>query len=193
MEQLINKLAKAKAIMDKSDTIRNGNAQHQINDVNLETFNAPNARYNIPPEMISESSTFNKNNVDMSVLNVKPVGVPTFDAIKNSKLPDEIKKIMLEHPISQPQQQVTLSDDLLEKAAKLMNNGNSTAKKTNVSKNEGVIDYNVIKEMINEAVKSAMKESGLLVESTEKTNDVFTFKVGKHIFEGKLTKIKKLS
>lgn len=193
MEQLINKLAKAKAIMDKSDTIRNGNAQHQINDVNLETFNAPNARYNIPPEMISESSTFNKNNVDMSVLNVKPVGVPTFDAIKNSKLPDEIKKIMLEHPISQPQQQVTLSDDLLEKAAKLMNNGNSTAKKTNVSKNEGVIDYNVIKEMINEAVKSAMKESGLLVESTEKTNDVFIFKVGKHIFEGKLTKIKKLS
>ena len=193
MEQLINKLAKAKAIMDKSDTIRNGNAQHQINDVNLETFNTPNARYNIPPEMISESSTFNKNNVDMSVLNVKPVGVPTFDAIKNSKLPDEIKKIMLEHPISQPQQQVTLSDDLLEKAAKLMNNGNSTAKKTNVSKNEGVIDYNVIKEMINEAVKSAMKESGLLVESTEKTNDVFTFKVGKHIFEGKLTKIKKLS
>lgn len=193
MEQLINKLAKAKAIMDKSDTIRNGNAQHQINDVNLETFNAPNARYNIPPEMISESSTFNKNNVDMSVLNVKPVGVPTFDAIKNSKLPDEIKKIMLEHPISQPQQQVTLSDDLLEKAAKLMNNGNSTAKKTNVSKNEGVIDYNVIKEMINDAVKSAMKESGLLVESTEKTNDVFTFKVGKHIFEGKLTKIKKLS
>lgn len=193
MEQLINKLAKAKAIMDKSDTIRNGNAQHQINDVNLETFNAPNARYNIPPEMISESSTFNKNNVDMSVLNVKPVGVPTFDAIKNSKLPDEIKKIMLEHPISQPQQQVTLSDDLLEKAAKLMNNGNSTAKKTNVSKNEGVIDYNVIKEMINEALKSAMKESGLLVESTEKTNDVFTFKVGKHIFEGKLTKIKKLS
>lgn len=193
MEQLINKLAKAKAIMDKSDTIRNGNAQHQINDVNLETFNAPNARYNIPPEMISESSTFNKNNVDMSVLNVKPVGVPTFDAIKNSKLPDEIKKIMLEHPISQPQQQATLSDDLLEKAAKLMNNGNSTAKKTNVSKNEGVIDYNVIKEMINEAVKSAMKESGLLVESTEKTNDVFTFKVGKHIFEGKLTKIKKLS
>lgn len=193
MEQLINKLAKAKAIMDKSDTIRNGNAQHQINDVNLETFNTPNARYNIPPEMISESSTFNKNNVDMSVLNVKPVGVPTFDAIKNSKLPDEIKKIMLEHPISQPQQQVTLSDDLLEKAAKLMNNGNSTAKKTNVSKNEGVIDYNVIKEMINDAVKSAMKESGLLVESTEKTNDVFTFKVGKHIFEGKLTKIKKLS
>lgn len=193
MEQLINKLAKAKAIMDKSDTIRNGNAQHQINDVNLETFNAPNARYNIPPEMISESSAFNNNNVDMSVLNVKPVGVPTFDAIKNSKLPDEIKKIMLEHPISQPQQQVTLSDDLLEKAAKLMNNGNSTAKKTNVSKNEGVIDYNVIKEMINEAVKSAMKESGLLVESTEKTNDVFTFKVGKHIFEGKLTKIKKLS
>jgi DUF917 family protein len=31
------------------------------------------------------------------------------------------------------------------------------------------------------------------VESTDKTNELFSFKVGKHIFEGKVTKIKKLS
>jgi hypothetical protein len=47
--------------------------------------------------------------------------------------------------------------------------------------------------MIESAVNNALKENGLLVESTEKTNEVFTFKVGKHIFEGKVTKIKKLS
>jgi hypothetical protein len=42
-------------------------------------------------------------------------------------------------------------------------------------------------------VEDVLKENGLLVESTSRTNDLFTFKVGKHIFEGKLTKIKKIS
>jgi hypothetical protein len=46
--------------------------------------------------------------------------------------------------------------------------------------------------MVNEAVKSALKENGLLVESSEKSNEMFNFKVGKHVFEGKVTKIKKL-
>ena len=47
--------------------------------------------------------------------------------------------------------------------------------------------------MINEAVNNAIKENGLMVESTEKSNEVFSFRVGKHIFEGKVTKIKKIS
>jgi hypothetical protein len=47
--------------------------------------------------------------------------------------------------------------------------------------------------MIESAVNNALKENGLLVESTERANEVFTFKVGKHIFEGKVTKIKKIS
>ena len=47
--------------------------------------------------------------------------------------------------------------------------------------------------MINEAVRSALKENGLVTESTEKTNEMFTFKVGKHQFEGRVTKVKKLS
>jgi hypothetical protein len=55
------------------------------------------------------------------------------------------------------------------------------------------IDYNLIKKMINEAVNEALHENGLITESSEKSNEVFTFKVGKHVFEGKVTKIKKLS
>jgi hypothetical protein len=47
--------------------------------------------------------------------------------------------------------------------------------------------------MINDAVKSALKENGLIAESTEKANETFNFRVGKHIFEGKVTKIKKMS
>jgi hypothetical protein len=55
------------------------------------------------------------------------------------------------------------------------------------------IDYDLIKKMINEAVNDALHENGLITESSEKSNEVFTFKVGKHVFEGKVTKIKKLS
>jgi hypothetical protein len=57
----------------------------------------------------------------------------------------------------------------------------------------GGIDYKLIQKMINEAVNNALKENGLVVESSEKSNEVFNFKVGKHVFEGKVTKIKKLS
>ena len=47
--------------------------------------------------------------------------------------------------------------------------------------------------MINEAVNKALQENGLIMESTEKSNEIFSFKVGKHVFEGKVTKIKKLA
>ena len=52
---------------------------------------------------------------------------------------------------------------------------------------------NEIRDIVRETVEDVLKEIGLLVESTSRTNDLFTFKVGKHIFEGKLTKIKKIS
>ena len=38
-----------------------------------------------------------------------------------------------------------------------------------------------------------LKENGLVMESAEKSNEIFSFKVGKHVFEGKVTKIKKLA
>jgi DUF917 family protein len=50
-----------------------------------------------------------------------------------------------------------------------------------------------LKKMIKEAVRETLKEQGLIAESTEKTNEIFSFKVGKHIFEGKITKVKKIS
>jgi hypothetical protein len=37
-----------------------------------------------------------------------------------------------------------------------------------------------------------LKDAGMLVESTQDTNEVIQFKVGQHLFIGKVTKIKKL-
>ena len=191
-QELMQKLALSKAIMDKSDNIKKGS----LPPTSLQEFNAPNAKYNIPSDILQEES---QQPYLSSVPNTKPVGVPTIDAIKSSKLPDEIKRLMIEHPIAQPQQMAgpTLSNELVEKAARLMKENKSgyvpeSAKKETQVKSTG-LNMSQIKEMIEDAVNNALRENGLLVESTEKSNEQFTFKVGKHIFEGKVTKIKKLS
>lgn len=211
MDRLMEKLALSKAIMDKADGIKSSNSMNgglpptslqQLNSP--ETFNVPAAKYNIPAEFLQESEQTQQpylSNVPRE--NTKPVGVPTVDAIKNSKLPDEIKRLMMEHPIGQPQQQpTTISNDLIERAARLMNQNKegyipeSAKPKQQTQQSQpsvGGIDYKLIKKMINEAVNDALHENGLITESSEKSNEIFSFKVGKHIFEGKVTKIKKLS
>jgi hypothetical protein len=209
MDQLMQKLMISKAIMDKTDGIKRIDNREMNSPSNMvESFNMPQAKYNIPQEYLQEQPSQQMSQPYLSSLpveNTKPVGVPTIDAIKNSRLPDEIKKLMMEHPISQPQQQqtATLSNDLIERASRLMkeNPGNYTpdsakskqeTQSTQPSSSTN-IDYKLLRKMINEAVNDALKENGLLVESTDKTNELFSFKVGKHIFEGKVTKIKKLS
>jgi len=204
----MEKLALSKAIMDKADGIKSSNSMNgglpptslqQLNSP--ETFDIPNVKYNIPAEFLQESEQTQQpylSNVPRE--NTKPVGVPTVDAIKNSKLPDEIKRLMMEHPIGQPQQQsTTISNDVIERASRLMNANKegyipeSAKPKQQPQSSVSGIDYKLIKKMINEAVNDALHENGLITESSEKSNEVFSFKVGKHIFEGKVTKIKKLS
>ena len=211
MSNLMEKLALSKAIMDKADGIKNSNSMNgglpptSLQQMNSpESFNIPTAKYNIPAEFLQESEQTQQpylSNIPRE--NTKPVGVPTVDAIKNSKLPDEIKRLMMEHPIGQPQQQpTTISNDVIEKATRLMNVNkdgyipeSAKPKQSSVAtpQQSNGIDYKLIKKMINEAVNDALHENGLITESSEKSNEVFSFKVGKHIFEGKVTKIKKLS
>ena len=203
MDQLMSKLVNAKAIMNAMDTKPRA-SQGGLPPTSLEQFDVPNARYNIPQEFLQEqpSQQMQPYLSQIPRENTKPVGAPTVDAIKNSKLPDEIKKLMMENPIAQPAQQTaTLSDDLIEKASRLMKENKSgyvpesakpkTAQAQPVSNTQ--IDYKLIKKMVSQAVNEALEENGLLIESTEKSNEMFTFKVGKHIFEGRVTKIKKTS
>jgi hypothetical protein len=205
MDRLMEKLALSKAIMDKADGIKSSNSMNGgLPPTSLQQFDVPNAKYNIPSEFLQEGPSQETQYLSsVPRENTKPVGNPTVDAIKNSKLPDEIKRLMMEHPIGQPQQQpTTISNELIEKASRLMKeNSNNyvpdSAKpkqvQTQSTPSVGNIDYNVIQKMITEAVNNALRENGLLMESSEKSNEFFTFKVGKHVFEGKVNKIKKMS
>lgn len=202
---LMNKLVASRAIMNNPKFNQNRSGMNDgLPPTSLQEFSIPQAKYNIPQEYLQESPQTNQPYLsELPRVNTKPVGNPSVDAIRNSKLPDEIKRLMMEHPISQPQQQqtVTLSDDLIEKASRLMkdNSGSyvpeSAKPKQQVQSSQptGNIDYKILQKMINEAVNSALRDNGLLTESSEKANEIFSFKVGKHIFEGKVTKIKKLS
>jgi hypothetical protein len=214
MDRLTEKLALSKAIMDKADRIKNTNSMNgglpltSLQQMNLpESFNVPTAKYNIPEEFLQESNISQQPYLShIPRENTTPVGIPTVDAIKNSKLPDEIKRLMMEHPIAQPQQQsTTMSNEVIERATRLMKQNNSgyipeSAKQTQQiqqteqsTSTNGAVNYKLIQKMINEAIKNAFAENGLITESSEKSNENFNFKVGKHIFEGKITKIKKVS
>jgi hypothetical protein len=207
MSDLMQKLAmsNAKALMRETDSPRRTDSSSQSM---VQQFDIPNVKYNIPQEFLQESPQQSSQPYlsSLPVENTKPVGVPTVDAIKNSKLPDEIKKLMMEHPISQPTQQptMTMSNELIEKSRRLMGNSESgylpesarpktAPQQSQPQPSNTGIDYKLIQKMINEAVTKSLRENGLITESSEKSNEVFSFKVGKHVFEGKVTKIKKLS
>ena len=181
MDQLMQKLMMSKAIMDKSDQIKRGNGS-SIPNINVDNFDAPAAKYNVPSEFIAENQK-------------RPISsgsgkVPTVEAIKNSKLPDAIKKLMIEHPIQSPQMNgPTLTNELVEKASRLMKEKNQETQQVKSSQN---FDISQIEKIVENTVRKVLKENGLITESEEKTNEVFSFRVGKHIFEGKVTKIKKV-
>jgi len=196
-----------RAIMSQTDVPR----RTDFSSSNMvQQFDMPQAKYNIPQEFLQEQPSMGQSPQpylsELPRVNTKPVGNPSVDAIKNSKLPEDIKRLMMEHPIAQPQQpEATLSNDLIERAARLMKNESGgyipesaktktqSAPATQQTSNIGGVDYKMIQKMINEAVNNALKENGLVMESSEKSNEIFSFKVGKHVFEGKVTKIKKLA
>ena len=189
-EDFIQKLMVSKAIMQKHNEIPRGKSAAETPQ--LEEFQSQGTKYNIPSELMGES--MNSEPLMSIPTSKKDLTSYNTDAVKNSKLPDAIKKLMLENPIQQPQQpSVTLSDELIEKASKLMGTKKAVEpikeSKVNSSSN---IDYRQLSKLVKESVKEILEQNGLLVESVEKTNDVFSFRVGSHVFEGKVTKVKKI-
>jgi len=85
----MQKLAMSKKIMEAQDRIPRGNATGMPSMMN-ETI--PNATYNIPSDIMQEQQT------------QRPIQMPPQhldeNRILNSKLPEHIKKLMLENPIN---------------------------------------------------------------------------------------------
>lgn len=210
---LMMKLMTAKKIMTKHNEIGRGGIPVNVNNSApmVEDFKSPQATYNLPSEYMNESLTMGhmqNDDVNTPYLSEEAMSknihkMPqqaSQDRILQSKLPDSIKQLMMEHPISQPDSPLSggsgISSELAEKAARLMNtkaNGDTIKpQQSRPQQSTQVPQSSDLKAMIQEAVREVLSENGLITESVSKTNDVFSFKVGSHIFEGKVTKIKKL-
>ena len=189
MSDLMQKLAMSKKIMDKHNEVPRGQGSG-LGMVNENT----NTTYNIPQDMVQQSSVPQQLSMKETISD-KPA---TNDAVLNSKLPDEIKKLMIENPIVQPQMtSPTLSNEIVEGAARLMN----TNQKQVVNETPDSVPYNsdlkqmirdVVRDTVRDVVKEELGKAGLISEGSQKTNETLSLRVGKHIFEGRVTKIKKV-
>ena len=192
----LEKIMLSKAIMDRHSQMDSGNTPKPKSNTVLENYDAPQAKYNIPQEFMTEAPQRMQMpqtaSIPVSPFSNKPYPVASADAIKNSKLPDAIKKLMIEHPIEQPNSMsggAVLSDELVERASRLMGN----SKKPVVEQAVPQQNTSDLRRVLKEVVQEVLTENGLLMEGAEKSNELFRFQVGKHLFEGKLTKIKKLT
>jgi hypothetical protein len=130
----------------------------------------------------------------------KVLGNPSISKIQNSKLPDAIKKAMIEHPIEQ-MQSISLNDtldmDFIKGAKRLMEQeGVSTRpsaqpKQTVINNN---VDMNAIATLIENTVRKVMDEKLnqiLTASQTSSINENLVLKVGDSIFKGKITGVNK--
>jgi CRISPR/Cas system-associated protein Cas7 (RAMP superfamily) len=113
---------------------------------------------------------------------------------------------MMEHPIQQPNMgmgtNTVLSNELIEKASRLMNTNpkgdvmNESRTKRQVqsqpSQPTSSLSAQQIKDIVRETMEEVLSENGLLVESESKSGEMFKFRVGQHLFEGKVLKVKKM-
>lgn len=129
----------------------------------------------------------------------RPSAAPSIDKINNSKLPDAIKKAMIEHPISQISLNDTLDMDFLKGAKRLMEQEGVSTKKSSPQSSKSSpagsnIDMNTIAVLIENAVRKVMDEKLnqiLTAQTTSSINENLVLKVGDSIFKGKITGVNK--
>lgn len=183
MSDLMQKLAVAKKIMEVHDKKPRGSSIEQTYTEPIPNIPEENIKYNIP----TQPETKMPRQVNE-------------DSIIKSKLPDEIKRLMIENPIDIPTMGgPILSDDIIEGATRLM--GNTPKREVIIEKEVEQKSYNgdlkqmirdVVRDTVRDVVKEELQKAGLIIESTQKTNETMTIKVGSHIFEGTVNKIKKV-
>lgn len=179
---LMKKLVQAKKVMNKVD---GGNYERgHVNESML----------------LSDPSELMEMQTPQQV-NTRPVnGNMNIDKIQNSKLPDAIKKAMIEHPIEQMQSislNETLDMDFVKGAKRLMEQEGVSSKKSQPQQRQssgGNIDMNAIAVLIENTVRKVMDEKLnqiLSASATSSINENLVLKVGDSIFKGKITGVNK--
>jgi hypothetical protein len=179
---LMKKLVQAKKVMNKVD---GGNYERgHVNESML----------------LSDPSELMESQIPQQT-NTRPVGGNmNVDKIQNSKLPDAIKRAMIEHPIEQMPSislNETLDMDFVKGAKRLMEQEGVSSKKSQPQQRQssgGNIDMNAIAVLIENTVRKVMDEKLnqiLSASTTSSINENLVLKVGDSIFKGKITGVNK--
>lgn len=162
-----------------------------------------------------ESGDFEKGHVNENILRSDPediaptmVDVPSntqskvnVNKIMESKLPDSIKRAMIENPIPQISLTDSLDLNFVQKTKKLMEaEGVSTKSKSKStqSSNSSNVDINQLKPIIENIVRKTVTEildaklnQILTAQQTLSINENLVLKVGDSVFKGKITGVNK--
>jgi hypothetical protein len=167
---LMQRLTQAKKVMNKVDS------------GNFERGNVSESVYMAPSEPIQQE---------------QPVKKVSVDKIQNSKLPDAIKKAMIDNPIPQISLSESLDMDFIKGAKKLMEQeglSNTKQKPTQQTSSSKPIDMNAIAILIENTVRKVMDEKLNQILSAQQTtsiNENLVLKVGDSIFKGRITGVNK--
>lgn len=187
---LMKKLVNAKKVMNLVDggNYERGNVDESV-------------LFSSPDDLMGEEQVSQQSNRA-----TRPVGTPNVDKIQQSKLPDAIKRAMIESPIPQ-MGQISLNDtldmDFIKGAKRLMEQeGVSTKKQGAVpfskqqsqSSGSSNIDMNAIAVLIENTVRKVMDEKLnqlLSAQQTQTISENLVLKVGDSVFKGKITGVNK--
>lgn len=189
-EELAQRLVSSKKVMQKVDTgdYETGNINEQALISNEVEITADGEKPMQPP--VDQPTKF------------KSIGTIDPNRINQSKLPDSIKKAMLENPIPQITLNDSLDIDLVKKAKKLMEQEGVQSKPSGKSplppkqtRDVGFpqIDESKLEKLVENAVRKVLDEKLTQILSAQQLqtiNENLVLKVGDSIFQGKITKVK---
>jgi len=177
---LMSKLVQAKKIMNKVD---GGDYKRGQIDESL---------------LLSDSAEYVTN--ESVKAPTKQAAAPSVDRINNSKLPDAIKKAMIEHPIEQMPSislSETLDMDFVKGARRLMEQEGVSSKKPQPQQRQSVggnIDMTALAALVENTVRKVMDEKLnqlLTAQQTQTISENLVLKVGDSVFKGKITGVNK--
>ena len=165
-----------------------------------------------------ETGSFERGNVDESVLRTDPEELSAqysqqpqvrqqqpqqtnVNRIMESKLPDAIKKAMIENPIPQISLTDSLDINFVEKTKRLMESEGVSTKKTanrqqssnnSTSNNSDLVPIieNIVRKTVTEILDAKLNQI-LTAQQTLSINENLVLKVGDSIFKGKITGVNK--
>lgn len=174
-DELAQRLVNSRKIMQKVDT-----GDFERGNINEELLKSPSDEI--------EDPEIPKNRP------IKPIGTVNTNKINQSKLPDNIKKAMIENPIPQISLNENIDMNFVNKAKKLMEQDNPLTRMGQDKKNTQQITSSDLEKKLTPIIESIIRKvmdeklnQILAAQQLSTINENLVLKVGDSIFHGKIT------